>query len=104
AAYIAAILPSVYLDLSVCLPWASLGVDRQLEMLIGAVPTSKLLYGSDAPSGPELLWATARTARASLARVLSRAVETDHVTLDEADAIGRGILGLNTLRVHGLDG
>jgi uncharacterized protein len=102
AAYIASILPFVYIDLSEFLPWASLGVDRELEMLLGTVPTGKLLYGSDEASEPEVLWVSARLAREALQRVLSTAVARDMLALDDAVRIGQGVLGGNTSRLHGL--
>jgi hypothetical protein len=102
AAYIASILPFVYLDLSEFLPWASLGADRELEMLLGAVPAGKLLYGSDEASEPEVFWVSARLAREALERVLGAAVERDLLGPEEALRIGRGVLGGNTRRLHGL--
>jgi predicted TIM-barrel fold metal-dependent hydrolase len=103
AAYIASILPFVYIDLSEFLPWASLGVDRELEMLLGTVPTGKLLYGSDEASEPEVLWVSARLAREALQRVLTTAVTRDLLAPEDAARIGRGVLGGNTRRLHGLE-
>jgi len=103
AAYIASILPSVYVDLSEFLPWASLGVDRGLETLLGIVPAGKLLYGSDEASEPEVLWVAARLARAALERVLGVAVERDYLAVAQAERIGRGVLGANAARLHGMD-
>ena len=102
AAYIASILPFVYIDLSEFLPWASLGVDRELEMLLGVVPAGKILYGSDEASEPEVFWVSARMAREALERVLARCVERDLLTPAEALRVGRGVLGGNTKRLHGL--
>ena len=102
AAYIASILPFVYIDLSEFLPWASLGIDRELEMLLGVVPTGKILYGSDESSEPEVFWLSARLAREALERVLGRAVQSDFLTVAEAEGIGRGVLGGNTIRLHSL--
>jgi len=102
AAYIASILPFVYVDLSEFLPWAALGVDRELEMLLGTVPTAKLLYGSDEASEPEVFWVSARLAREALERVLTDAVERDFLTPEQAVRIGRGVLAENTRRLHGL--
>ena len=104
AAYIASILPFAYLDLSEFLPWASLGTDRELETLLGVVPTSKLLYGSDEASEPEVLWLSARMAREALERVLSSAFERDLLTPNEALGVGRGVLGENSMRLHGIHG
>ena len=103
AAYIASILPFVYLDLSEFLPWASLAADRELEIMLGVAPTGKLLYGSDEASEPEVFWVSARLTREALERVLSRAVERDHLTAGEARRIGAGVLGDNCRRLHGIN-
>ena len=102
AAYIASILPFVYIDLSEFLPWASLGMDGELEMLLGVVPAGKILYGSDEASEPEVFWVSARMAREALQRVLARSVERDFLTVKQAVDIGRGVLGGNTKRLHGI--
>jgi uncharacterized protein len=103
AAYIAAILPHVYIDLSVLIPWASLDIESHLTRLIGMVPSSKLLYSSDQVYEPELFWLPARFARRALERVLSAAADGDYLTSAAAQAIGRGILAGNTRRVHGVE-
>jgi len=102
AAYIASILPFVYLDLSEFLPWASLAADRELEVMLGVAPAAKLLYGSDEASEPEVFWISARLTREALERVLAKAVRRDHLTSDEASRVGRGILGDNSRRLHGI--
>lgn len=102
AAYIASILPFVYIDVSEFLPWASLGADRELEMLLGVVPAGKLLYGSDEASEPEVFWVSARLAREALERALGAAVERDMLSPLDALRIGRGVLAGNTRRLHGL--
>jgi uncharacterized protein len=102
AAYIASILPFVFIDLSEFLPWAALGIDRELEMLLGVVPAGKILYGSDEASEPEVFWLSARMAREALERVLASAVERDFLTVAQALEIGRGVLAGNTARLHGI--
>ena len=69
-AFIASVLPMVYLELSLTLPWASLAVDQKLEVLLGIAPPAKLLYGSDEASEPEVIWLTAQIGREALGRVL----------------------------------
>ena len=102
AAYIAAILPHVYIDLSVLIPWASLDIESYLARLIGMMPSSKLLYSSDQVYEPELFWLPARFARRALERALSAAADADYLTTAQAESIGRGILAGNTRRVHAL--
>src|SRR6185503_20375214 len=45
SAYIASVLPNVYLELSELIPWGFGQVEWALEMLVGTVPAAKLLYG-----------------------------------------------------------
>jgi len=104
ATYLASIYPMVYLDLSLLVPWATLDVDRGLGLVLGSVPTNKVLHGSDEASEPEVAWISARLARAALERVLGGAVERDYLTLGEAERIGQAVLADNALRLHGLAG
>ena len=104
AGYIASILPHVFVDLSMLVPWSSSALEHVLGRLIGMVPAAKLLYGSDEASEPEVLWVAARMARRALERTLAEAVDRDYLTRSEAQDIGRNILGHNTLRLHGLPG
>ncbi len=103
-AYVASVLPHVYLDVSVMVPWASLAIDQKLEVLLGAAPPAKVLYGSDEASEPEVIWLSAQMAREALGRVLGRAV--DHGWLDEREAriIAEGVLSGNARRLHGIGG
>jgi hypothetical protein len=102
AAYIATVLPNVYLELSELIPWGWGQVEWALEMLVGTVPAAKLLYGSDEAGEPEAFWASAMLARSALERVLGRFVERDYLSTDEAERLGRLVLGDACRRLHGL--
>lgn len=102
AAYLAAILPHVYVDLSVLVPWASVRIESYLLGMLGTTPSRKLLYSSDQVYEPELFWAPARFARQALERALSALVRNGDLAVAEAQAIGAGILGENCRRVHHL--
>ncbi|HLI24501.1 MAG TPA: amidohydrolase family protein [Acidimicrobiales bacterium] len=102
AAYMASILPHVYIDLSVLIPWASMTIPDHLTRLLGMMPSRKLLYSSDQVYEPELFWIPARFARAALTQSLMQAVERDYLTVGQAHDVGRGVLGLNSARLHGL--
>jgi predicted TIM-barrel fold metal-dependent hydrolase len=101
-AYVASVLPQVYLDISITMPWASLAVDQKLELLLGAAPPAKVLYGSDESTEPEVIWLSAQLAREALGRVLGTAVERQWLTEREARSIGEGVLAGNTRRLHGI--
>jgi len=102
AAYIASVLPNVYLELSELIPWGFGQVEWALEMLVGTVPAAKLLYGSDEAGEPESFWISALLARRCLERVLDRFVEREYVSGAEADRFGRLVLADACRRLHGL--
>jgi uncharacterized protein len=101
-AFVASILPHVYLDTSLSTPWASLAVDSRLEILLGIAPPAKVMYGSDEASEPEVVWLSSHLAREALARVLETGIERRHLNRDAARRIGAGVLGGNARRLHGL--
>ncbi len=102
AAYIASVLPNVYLELSELIPWGWGQVEWALEMLVGTVPAAKILFGSDEAGEPEAFWASALLARAALQRVLSRFVDRDYVSVEQAERLGRLILADSCRSLHGL--
>jgi predicted TIM-barrel fold metal-dependent hydrolase len=102
AAYIASILPHVYLELSELIPWSFGQVEWALEMLVGAVPAAKLLYGSDEAGEPEAFWISALLAREALERVLERFIERGYLGAPDADRIGRLVLAESCRDLHGL--
>jgi uncharacterized protein len=102
SAYIASVLPNVYLELSELIPWAWGQVEWALEMLVGTVPAAKLLYGSDEAGEPEAFWASALLARSALQRVLERFVDRDYVSTDEALRLGQLVLGDACRVLHGI--
>jgi len=103
-AYVASILPYVYLDVSITMPWASLAVDQKLEVLLGVAPPAKVLYGSDEASEPEVIWLSAQVGREALGRVLGTGVERGWLTGREAIEVGEGVLAGNARRLHGITG
>ena len=101
-AYVASVLPQVYLEMSITMPWGSLAIDQKLEVLLGAAPTAKILYGSDESTEPEVIWLSAQLGREALGRVLGAAVERSWLSKGEARRIGEGVLAGNVKRLHGL--
>lgn len=103
AASMASRLPNVALDISSIAPWGLSLVDWTLEMLLGSVSWTQVLYGSDAPGyDPEALWLSARVGRRAVSQALVRLVGRDQATLSEATDIARAVLGDNCRRIHGL--
>ncbi len=101
-AFVASVLPQVYLDTSLTTPWGSLALDQKLEVLLGIAPPAKVMYGSDEASEPEVIWLSAQLAREGLGRVLTTAVERRWLDEREARSIGEGVLAGNARRLHGI--
>jgi uncharacterized protein len=101
-AFVASILPHVYLDTSLSTPWASLAIDSRLEILLGIAPPAKVMYGSDEASEPEVIWLSALLAREALTRVLETGIARRQLNREAARLIGAGVLGGNARRLHGL--
>ena len=101
-AYVASVLPHVYLEMSITMPWGTLAIDQKLEVLLGAAPPAKILYGSDESTEPEVIWLSAQLGREALGRVLGTAVERTWLSEAEAHRIGEDVLAGNVRRLHGL--
>ena len=92
-AYLAAVYPHVYFDLSFAIPF----VDK-LEMLaftrqaLSVAPASKLMYSSDGIHIPELHWAGALRGRSVIGQVLDEMIETDEIDEDQGYDIAQQIL------------
>ncbi len=92
-AYLAAIYPHVYFDLSYMIPF----VDRQ-EMLaftrqsLGIAPASKLMYSSDGIHIPEMHWVGALRGRSVIGQVLDEMIDANEIDEDQAYDIAQQIL------------
>jgi len=92
-AYLAAVYPQVYFDLSYTIPF----VDR-LEMLaftrqaLGVAPASKLMYSSDGIFLPEMHWAAAVRGRSVLGQVLDEMIEHDEIDEQQGYQLARQVL------------
>jgi hypothetical protein len=98
-----AVLTYVFLDISAGCPRWTFAADQKLEAILGLAPTAKVMNGSDSGFiGPESPWLAAKLVRASLARVLQKAVDHDYMSVRDAQDIGVAVLRHNALRLHGL--
>lgn len=92
-AYLAAVYPHVYFDLSYTIPF----VDK-LEMLsftrqaISVAPASKLMYSSDGINVPEMHWAGAIRGRSVIGQVLQEMSEADEIDEEQAYHLAQQIL------------
>lgn len=102
AAFLAAVWPQVYVDLSLALPFLGPGAAPPLIETLSLAPASKLLYGSDVGGLPELFALSADWARPALGEALGWLVERGGMTSEHARVIGRQILSENAVVLYGL--
>jgi hypothetical protein len=101
--YLAAVYENVYLDLSYGIPL--LGYAEMLaftSQALGVAPSSKLMYSSDGIGVPELHWMSAIDGRRVIGEALGEMVAQGELDLDEAEAVGEGVLRGNAARLYGL--
>ncbi|HLG64527.1 MAG TPA: amidohydrolase family protein [Ktedonosporobacter sp.] len=102
-AYLAAIYPHVYFDLSYIIPF----VDK-LEMLaftrqaLSVAPASKLMYSSDGTNLPEMHYVSAWRGRAIIGQVLQEMIDADALDSEQALHIARQVLHDTAYRVYNL--
>jgi predicted TIM-barrel fold metal-dependent hydrolase len=102
-AYLAAVNPHVYFDLSYAIPF----VDR-LDMLaftrqaLSVAPASKLMFSSDGVNIPEMHWAAAIRGRSVIAQVLSEMIEAGEIDEQQGYALGQLILRDTAYSVYDL--
>lgn len=102
-AYLAAIYPHVYFDLSYAIPF----VDK-LEMLtftrqaLSVAPASKLTYSSDGIHVPEMHWAAAHRGRQVIGQVLQELIDADEIDQEQAYHLATLILHDNTYNLYKL--
>jgi len=102
-AYLAAVYPHVYFDLSYTIPFV-----EKLEMLaftrqaLSVAPASKLMYSSDGINIPEMHWAAAIRGRSVLAQVLQEMINVDELDELQAFSIAQDVLHDNAYSVYRL--
>ena len=102
AAFMAAVWPQVYVDLSQMPGFLGPGSVPPLVELLSLAPASKLLYGSDVGRLPELFGLAAEWTRAALGEALGWLVDRGELTREEAREVGRRVLSGNAEALYGL--
>ncbi len=102
AGYITSAYPKVFLDLSLMIPWSSIGVARRIEETLEFAPTTKVMYGSDGIMVPELFWISAHNGRKALGKVLDGLIADEVLDTDEANDIAHDVLHRTAARVYGV--
>jgi hypothetical protein len=92
-AYLAAIYPHVYFDLSYTIPFLD-----KLEMLtftrqaLSVAPASKLMYSTDGINVPEMHWAGALRGRSVIGQVLAEMIDADEIDEEQAYSVAQQVL------------
>lgn len=103
-AFLAAVYPNAYLDVSYGIPFLSLGELRAVtRAALGAAPWSKIMYSSDGSRVPELHWIGAQDGRACLAHALAEMVNDGELASpDEARDVAARILSGTASGLYGV--
>lgn len=102
AAFMAAVWPQVYVDLSLAIPFLGPAVTLPLVEMLGLAPASKLMYGSDVSALPELFALSAGWGRAALGEALAWIVERGGLTEEEAREVAALVLSGSASALYGL--
>jgi hypothetical protein len=103
SAFLASLYPDVYVDLSLAVPLLRPVLPQLMRELLALAPATKLLYGSDAHSQPEMFWLGARYGRWSLGKILADWIEDDTMEEHEALETAQRICFRNALELYRLD-
>jgi predicted TIM-barrel fold metal-dependent hydrolase len=72
AAYMASVLPNVFLDFSLTVPFLSPVSHQRLMEILEIAPSSKVMYGSDGFGVPEVFWFSAKLGKKLLERCFAQ--------------------------------
>jgi len=103
AAWIVSLLPNVFMDFSLTIPYLNLVRSDRLKEILQIAPSSKIMYGSDGFNLPELYWLGAKVGKNVLSKCLSELCEDGLFDEESADRIGKKILFENANKLYGLN-
>jgi len=72
AAYMASVLPNVFLDFSLTIPFLNPISHKRLMEVLEIAPSSKIMYGSDGFGLPEVFWFSAKLGKRLLEKCLAQ--------------------------------
>ena len=103
AAYMANVLPRVYLDLSEGIPFAAHAARQIVRDVLAMAPVNKVCYGSDGYTLPEINYTSARLGKEAVKAALEDLVAERMLTPADAQEAAELILAGNSRRLYGLD-
>jgi predicted TIM-barrel fold metal-dependent hydrolase len=102
SAFLASLYADIYVDVSLAVPLLAPLVPHLLLELLALAPATKILYGSDGHSQPEMYWLGARCMRWALGVVLRRMMRQGTLDVAEAQEVAERICFRNALEVYRL--
>ena len=75
AAYMASVLPNVFLDFSLTIPFLNPVSHQRLMEILEIAPSSKIMYGSDGFGIPEVFWFSAKLGKRALEKCFTTFAE-----------------------------
>ena len=103
AGCMANMLPRVYCDVSEGIPFASSAARRIYSEVLEMAPISKVVYGSDGFTLPEINYVGAVLGKSALAQALNDLVDGGLLSQDEAQQAARLILAGNARSLYAMD-
>jgi predicted TIM-barrel fold metal-dependent hydrolase len=102
AAFMASVLPNVFLDFSLTIPFLNPVSSERLMEILEIAPSSKIMYGSDGFNLPELFWYSTKVGRRALMKCFSQFIEGGVFNKDEINQKARRILFENANEMYQL--
>jgi predicted TIM-barrel fold metal-dependent hydrolase len=103
AAYLTNVLPNVYLDLSVVIPYATANMSNRILEVLELAPASKVMYASDATQIPEMHWLSAKLGKRALQSALQIMEAKSVATESRVQEIAEMILASNAKTFYRLN-
>ncbi len=102
AAYLAHVYGNAYFDLSYTVPVTGHYAYRVYEDALSIAPSTKILYGSDAPGIPDFFWLAGVVHRRALGRVLDGWL-ADGLSTTQAESVARNVSYRNAAALYRVD-
>ena len=99
AAYLAHVYGNAYFDLSYTVPVSGHYAYRVYEDALSIAPSTKILYGSDAPGLPDFFWLAGVVHRRALGRVLDGWL-SDGLSTAQAESVARNVSYRNAAALY----
>lgn len=102
AAYMTSVLPNVFLDFSLTIPFLNPASHKRLMEILEIAPSSKIMYGSDAFNLPELFWLGVKIGKRALEKCFADFRHEGMFDENEVNQKARSILFSNANELYNL--